>query len=225
MQSDSPIPVVTVDGVEVVYQVNHLSHFLLTRLLLPSLSHTPSRVVHVSSSMHYAGHLDHLAYSAHSKNKNTSTARLQTTSYCDTKLMNVIFSNSLQNKLTTRSDKFAHFTSVSVHPGLVLSELDRGLAIGSTVRKIREVIARPTADGAVAQVTLATLPALIKRGGGGYYEDHCIMNHCTESVLAFFAPVDTVRGGVSTNSEAQETKEQEWLWDTSSEIVGLEKDL
>jgi NAD(P)-dependent dehydrogenase (short-subunit alcohol dehydrogenase family) len=223
MQSDSPTPLVSDDGVELVYQVNHLSHFLLTRLLLPSLSHTPSRIVHVSSSMHYMGHLDHIAYSPDSRNVKTS--RLSTSSYCDTKLMNVIFSNALQDKLTrSQLPQFAHLTSVSVHPGLVLSELDRGLSFGSYLKQVREVIARPTADGAVAQVTIATLPEIIKRGGGLYYEDHCIMSQCTESVLSFINPVYE-RGGVTPHSAALNSTEQEWLWNTSSEIVGLPREL
>lgn len=221
MQSDSERPVVTEDGIEMVYQVNHLSHFLLLRLILPLLSGKPSRVVHVSSSMHYIGHLDHEAYSAESKNVKTS--RLGVNSYSDTKLMNVIFSNGLQAKIRGYP-QYSQLTSVSVHPGLVLSELDRGTAIGPYKRQLRELIARPTVDGAVAQVTLATLPDIIQYGGGLYYEDHCIMNHCTKSLISALVPVYE-RGGVTPHSTALNTTEQEWLWNTSSDLVGVPRDL
>src|SRR5271157_2145825 len=47
---------VTADGFEATFQVNYLSHFLLTRLLLDSLKKgAPSRIVSVSSASHYGG--------------------------------------------------------------------------------------------------------------------------------------------------------------------------
>lgn len=45
---------VTADGHELTFQVNHLSHFLLTRELLPELTHAAGRVVNVSSDAHFA---------------------------------------------------------------------------------------------------------------------------------------------------------------------------
>ena len=44
----------TADGHELTFQVNHLSHFLLTRELLPELTHAAGRVVNVSSDAHFA---------------------------------------------------------------------------------------------------------------------------------------------------------------------------
>jgi NAD(P)-dependent dehydrogenase (short-subunit alcohol dehydrogenase family) len=223
MQSDDKL-VTSVDGVEMVYQVNHLSHFLLTRLMLPSLSriaNRPSRIVHTSSSMHYLGSLPHDSYSSSSRNTDSKTARLAINSYCDTKLMNVIFSNALDSRfrsLGVTSNPYAGVTSVSIHPGFVMSELDRGIpAMQSVVKKVRELIARPTIDGAITQVTLATLPSLLSEGGGLYYEDHCMPSGCRSCLLCTLNP----RGGVQPHSSATSTEEQDWLWNTSSEIVGL----
>ncbi|MDZ4170448.1 MAG: SDR family oxidoreductase [Coriobacteriia bacterium] len=44
----------TADGHELTFQVNHLSHHLLTRLLRPALQAAQGRVVTVSSDAHYA---------------------------------------------------------------------------------------------------------------------------------------------------------------------------
>jgi NAD(P)-dependent dehydrogenase (short-subunit alcohol dehydrogenase family) len=222
MQADAnaKAPVVTGDGIEMVYQVNHLSHFLLTRLLLPAMSVKPSRVVHVSSSLHYVGNLDREAYS--SSSLNVKTSRLGVLSYFDTKLMNVIFSNGFQRRIAG-DPQYSQLTSVSVHPGLVVSDLDRESELAPYFKRLREMIARPTIDGAIAQVTVATLPEIIQLGGGLYFEDHCIMNHCTESILSFLLPV-YVKGGLTPHNAALNVTEQDWLWNTSSDILGLPKD-
>lgn len=49
-------PALTVDGLEQTFQVNYLSHYLLTILLLPKLKQFPgnSRVINVSSKAHLA---------------------------------------------------------------------------------------------------------------------------------------------------------------------------
>lgn len=49
MQKDRTL---TQDGFEMVFTANHLSHFLLTNLLLPELELTHGRVVNVASSLH-----------------------------------------------------------------------------------------------------------------------------------------------------------------------------
>jgi NAD(P)-dependent dehydrogenase (short-subunit alcohol dehydrogenase family) len=54
----------TVDGYESQFQVNYLSHFLLTKLLLPRMKETSlkkeiaCRIVNVSSMANYGGSLD-----------------------------------------------------------------------------------------------------------------------------------------------------------------------
>jgi NAD(P)-dependent dehydrogenase (short-subunit alcohol dehydrogenase family) len=216
----------TVDNIEVVYQVNHLSHFLLVRLLLPLLaSHNkPSRIVHVSSSMHYLGKLDHDSYSVETRNTNLLTNRGGVNSYCDTKLMNIVFSNTLDRYIKEDARKrYSQITSVSIHPGFVVSELDRGIPqFQQVVKFIREMIARPTSDGAITQVTAATNPKTIALGGGLYFEDHCIMNDCSKCLLCTIAPSGA---GVAPLELANNHTEQDWLWSTSSKLVGLHESL
>lgn len=218
MQSSSNVPEKTIDGVEMVYQVNHLSHFLLTRLLLPAFKNKPTRIVHVSSSMHYIGSLDHAAYSTESLNLNPS--RFGVFLYSDTKLMNVVFSNALQERVS-KLPEYSQLTSVSIHPGFVISELDRGINVEKYLKQLHQLVARKTSDGAITQVTAATLPEIIEYGGGLYFEDHCIMSNCQKSLLASVYP----RGGVTPLSVALNTSEQDWLWETSSKIVGLKNEL
>jgi NAD(P)-dependent dehydrogenase (short-subunit alcohol dehydrogenase family) len=213
------------DGVEMLYQVNHLSQFLLTRLLLPTLSHTSdriARIVHVSSSMHYIGQIDRDAYNSSALNSIDSTRRTSFQSYSDSKLMNAVFSNSLDRFFRQEgNEQYSGISSVSIHPGFVVSDLDRGLPSHMEVilRTIRSLVARPTIDGAVTQVTAATHPQLLAHGGGLYFEDQCIMSHCTSCLLC---SIDKKRGvGVIPHGSATSFEDQDWLWDTSSAIVGL----
>ena len=221
------------DNVEMVYQVNHLSHFLLTRLLLPLLASPVSeanpsaaRIVHVSSSMHYGGSLDRSAYSSTAKNAQKDNMRLGMKSYCDTKLMNVAFSNALDKRLRTEGgDSYRGVTSVSIHPGFVVSDLDRGLSpvLQHVIKTVRSLVGRPTVDGAVTQVTAATKSSMLQYGGGLYFEDQCIMSDCTKCI---FCTVNTdMQAGVKPNSIATDVEAQDWLWNTSSEIVGLQNEL
>ena len=55
----------TEDGIESHYQINHLSHFLLVNLLLPTMNTGTAeeiRIIHVSSSAHYYGVIDRKVY-------------------------------------------------------------------------------------------------------------------------------------------------------------------
>ncbi|KAH9249574.1 hypothetical protein BASA81_012747 [Batrachochytrium salamandrivorans] len=79
----------TVDGNELVYQVNHLAPLLLTRLLIPNLA-PKSRVVFVGSGMQYfsAGVLgDKYSVQVRGLGKETTKGLSR---YCDTKLMNTM---------------------------------------------------------------------------------------------------------------------------------------
>ena len=101
-------PSTTKDGYETTFQVNHLAPFLLTNLLLPSMSEH-SRIVNVSSQVHAGADMrwDDLnglsGYSA----------------YAQSKLANLMFTRELarrQSKATVNA----------LHPGVIGTKLLRG---------------------------------------------------------------------------------------------------
>ena len=117
---------VTEDGHETQFQVNHLSHFLLTRLLHDQLAAAPAaRVVNVSSTGHTFAR-DGLDFDDLDWERRRYRGFLV---YCATKLANVLFTRELARRLDDTK-----ITANAVHPGFVGSnfarEGDMGLAIG-----------------------------------------------------------------------------------------------
>lgn len=152
--------VLTEDGIETTFQVNHLAHFLLTHLLLDLLKrNAPSRIINVSSMAHYNARLsfDNLqgekkfgAYGA----------------YACSKLENILFTYELAERL-----KGTGVTVNCLHPGVVATKLLRagfGGFGGSDVKKGAETI-----------VFLATAPTG-ETVTGGYF----VNKEPTDSSLA-----------------------------------------
>lgn len=115
----------TEDGLEVQYQVNHLSHFLLVDRLLPLMLRSTKRVrvLHVSSSAHAFGSIDREAYSREVGNTDPQlfaramASRIEGV-YGDTKLMQMLFSRELQRRFDSAfADPSTRPLSVSLHPG------------------------------------------------------------------------------------------------------------
>jgi NAD(P)-dependent dehydrogenase (short-subunit alcohol dehydrogenase family) len=105
---------VTADGLEVTLAVNHLAPFLLTALLLPALrAGTPSRVVTVSSSLARWGRV---AFDDLQGSRRYNGTR----AYLQSKLANIMFTRSLDERL-----RGSGVSAVCVYPGLVLTDLLR----------------------------------------------------------------------------------------------------
>ena len=99
---------VTRDGLEATFEVNYLSHFLLTNLLLGLLkSNAPSRIINVSSSAHTGGHMD---FQDLQEEKGYGSMK----SYSQSKLAQILFTRELAEKLGGTG-----VTVNAVHPGLV----------------------------------------------------------------------------------------------------------
>jgi len=104
----------TEDGVETTFAVNHLSHFLLTNLLLPLLrQNPPSRIVNVASE---ASQMGRIAFDDLNLARRWSGFR----AYCQSKLANILFAAELARRLP------ADVTANALHPGGVRTNLARG---------------------------------------------------------------------------------------------------
>ncbi|RIB27760.1 hypothetical protein C2G38_2239912 [Gigaspora rosea] len=127
----------TDDGFEQHFQINHLSHFLLTALLLPTLKssaspESPSKVIITSSRAQIIGNVDFENLNGEKISKKPKPTML----YSNTKLMNVMFANELNRRYSNSNIK-----STSMHPGLVHTKIFKAerkfVALGvSTVMKL-----------------------------------------------------------------------------------------
>jgi len=104
-----PKPVRTEDGFELQFGTNHLGHYVLTGLLLPSLlAASAGRVVTVASVAHFGGTEAVLE-------GNTGPDYNPQRTYSNSKLANLLFALELHRQLTERG---LPVTSVAAHPGV-----------------------------------------------------------------------------------------------------------
>lgn len=146
------------DGIESTFAVNHLSHFLLTNLLLDSLRRSaPSRIVNVSSEASRSGTIDFA-------NLNGERRWSAWRAYAQSKLANVLFTVELARRLDGTG-----VTANSVHPGGVRTNLGRP---GAGWVRVGMWLARPfllsPAQGADTVLYLASSPE-VESIGGKYY--------------------------------------------------------
>lgn len=151
----------TEDGFEFQLGINHLGHFALTGLLLPTLKSTPgSRVVNVSSLAARQGRM-------HFENLMLKKEYDPQKSYRQSKLAVLLFSLQLQRKFEEQN---IDSISVAAHPGIAATNLARYMAAGGFKKVLAEKIflpILPTAEkGAWSQEYAATMPDV---KGGGYY--------------------------------------------------------
>ncbi len=148
----------TDDGFEMQFGVNHLSHFLLTNLLLDCLkTSAPSRVVTVSSQLHVKGKIDFDVFKGYEK-YNSQVA------YNTSKLANVLFAMELAERLEGTG-----VTSNVLHPGAVATDIVRDLPW--LIRKVIGFMFIAPEKGALTNIMLASDPAL-ETVTGKYY-DQC----------------------------------------------------
>ncbi|KAJ3041547.1 hypothetical protein HDV00_009022 [Rhizophlyctis rosea] len=163
--------VTTKDGWETTLEVNHLSTMLLTLLLLPILSRSPSpRAIIVASEVHFwvrTPITTHPKILAASNDPSTfgGAPNSQFPRYMLSKLFNVLFAQELARRQP-------NIFTCSVNPGLTISELgqdarDGTTHSGSAASAAFGVSPRPTVEGAKAIVycSVADKPGT----SGGYY--------------------------------------------------------
>ena len=137
----------TIDGFEEMFAVNHLAHFLLTRLLLPRLQAcAPSRIVHVASNAHSFCKEIRWHDLSHEREFSAFPA------YGHSKLANILFSNELARRL-----RGTGVTSNALHPGAVATGIgsNNGIA-GRVVPLLLKPFFRSPARGAATTIYLAS---------------------------------------------------------------------
>ncbi len=138
----------TKDGFETTFEVDYLSHFLLTNLLLGAIkAAAPSRIINVSSMAHLRGHID---FEDLQEEKNFGAMR----SYSQSKLAQVLFTHELAKRLAGTG-----VTVNSLHPGVVATNWGRH-SVGAMSLGIR--LASPfmtsAKKGAETSIYLASSP-------------------------------------------------------------------
>jgi NAD(P)-dependent dehydrogenase (short-subunit alcohol dehydrogenase family) len=145
----------TRDGFEVTFGVNHLGHFLLTRLLLPRLrERAGARVVTVSSKAHRDAKA--LDFDALREKTRTVTGFGE---YQVSKLANVLFTRELARREPG-------VRAYALHPGVVASDVWR--SVPAPVRVVMKLFMISNEDGAKTTIYCATSPEVADHTGRYY---------------------------------------------------------
>lgn len=144
----------TADGFEKQFGTNHLGHFALTGLLLPSLKKSKSpRVVTVSSGMAAYGNIE-------MDNLQSERFYEPMKTYSLSKLANLSFMLEL-------GQRYPWLTSVAAHPGATVSNLQQ-----HKYKLLTKIIGQHASQGA-----LPTLRAAVEETrSGAYYGPRCWFN-------------------------------------------------
>nr|XP_046238516.1 dehydrogenase/reductase SDR family member on chromosome X [Scatophagus argus] len=188
----------TQDGFELHFELNYLSHFLLTNLLMDILKRSGrqgccSRIINMSSATHYAGVMDmddlnrKLCYSSHA-------------AYSQSKLALVLFTYYLQEQLTAGGFPV---TANAVDPGMVDTALYNNLwSLAQAMKKpVAKILFRTPAEG--ASIAIYAAAASEMEGLGGCY---------------LYNGEKKQSSDISYDSELQAK-----LWKKSCELVGLQE--
>jgi retinol dehydrogenase 12 len=185
---------VTSEGIEVQLAVNHLAPFLLTNLLLEHLQKSEQgRVVTVSSVAHTNGKINFADFQHELEYDRSGAPTKGWQAYCNTKLMNILFSSELARRL-----EGSRVTSNALHPGVIGTNLWRTMPV--PMRWIANLMMVKPARGAKTSVYLSH-SSEVANVSGKYFFDNC--NQVEPSALA------------------KDTALQKELWQVSEKLVGL----
>lgn len=196
----------TQDGFETQFGTNHLAHFLLIQLLLPTLlkSSTPdfqSRVIILSSVAHRDGEVNF-------PNLNLEGEYNSWSAYAQSKTANLWTANELDRRYGSQG-----LHAWAVHPGGIMTGLTQhlpeeqmqGMAADPAIQKLL----KSPEQGAATSVWAATTEAL--EGQGGRYLEDCQVSK----------PVSPGAGqyGPGYAAHAYDEKKAGLLWEKSMELV------
>lgn len=203
----------TVDGFERQFAVNHLAHYLLASLLLPSLEassnpRTNSRVVFVSSSSHRYekvrwndyNYEEPGAYDPYKAYGQSKTAMIWTANYIDR-----VF-----------GPRGVH--ALSLHPGGIWTGLQE-YSESSTVEKWKndpEVTSVMLSEEQGAATTVWAAAGKVWEGKGGEYLAACSIAGPAKDL------VSTMEDGAAPFVHEPESEDR--LWELSAQLVGRPKE-
>ncbi|CAL8102645.1 unnamed protein product [Orchesella dallaii] len=186
---------ITPDNMESTFQVNYLSHFLLTNLLLPRIKETaakkggePCQIVNTSSHVQNACKIKF-------NELETSKVYVPFKSYCKSKLYQVVHVKTLENKF--REEKI-NVHAYAVHPGEIATDIWDTVGIFAKILQPVMNLGRTT-DGAANTVLYPVLtPEVGAKFGGEYFESGQVK---------------------PSNKQANKLEIQEKLWERSLELT------
>lgn len=190
----------TVDGFENTIQVNYLSHFLLTNLLLEKLkASAPSRIINVSARVHawVKSQIDvDKVFCQRKEDHQVFKA------YSVSKLCQVFFTRELSERL-----KGSGVTVNALHPGVVRTEISRNLWITQMwilqpFLWVLKYFFFKTVNGGAQTTVYCAVAEELKDVSGEYFRD-CAVYKCSEM--------------------AKDEKVSAELWKRSEQLTGLKK--
>lgn len=166
----------TEDSLELQFVSNHLGHFLLTNLLLQRLVQcAPSRVVVVSSVLHFFGKIDfdNLSFEKYTPDPFFT--------YSMSKLCNLLFAKQL-----TRQLEGSGVTVNALHPGLVATSINRQTPwyVKNVFQPLTWFWAKSPTEGAQTSIYLSVSEEV--SGVTGRYFSDCKEAACSSSANDHF---------------------------------------
>jgi len=193
----------TEENLELQFGVNHVAHFYLTQLLLPSISEHDGRIVVVSSNAHFMSYPEGIRLDLDSLNDPAKYVPMQ--AYGQSKLANVLFTQELAERL---KDKDIYVNTLN--PGGVSTELqrhalDKGRSyFGDSPVKFGEYLVSlifwTPDDACLTQLYAATSPEIKEKNIRGRY----------------FAPIAQL---CDTTDHAKNKTLQKQLWEKTEELL------
>ena len=151
---------VTPEGLERTFALNHMSYFILTRVLRNSLiAAAPARIVNTASNAHRVGHIDF-------DDLQSANAYRPFPVYGTSKLCNILFTRDLARRWSGKG-----VTANCLHPGFVASRFGDGSGgLLSWVVRVAKTFAISPEKGAETIVYLASSPDVDALSGEYFYE-------------------------------------------------------
>jgi NAD(P)-dependent dehydrogenase (short-subunit alcohol dehydrogenase family) len=203
----------TVDGYERQIQSNHLGHFVLTKLLLPKL--TPNaRIINVSSILHLLAGSSGLNLDYFWKGEPGYGAWR---SYGQSKLANLLFTQELQRRIDAAG---LGYTTVTMHPGVVNTDLGRNLMGEQTYHIIKSGTGKGTfVQNALASATSLFLKLFFKTPEHGANTQIWLASGMGDNVAAKYF-VDCKEKGLAAFATDETAAKK--LWAESEEKSGVQ---